>query len=238
MNHSDAITIIVVLLILIPFAARADIYKCTDSDGGITYSQTPCANEQTEKVKSSGAVTAPSEIDCSYVDRFALATARRMRVGVSSSDLFKFYGGIGELSKGSIGVINYVYSYRTNDVVTVDRIAELTQAMCRARSLGNVGCEALPVSYTESIGGCEVEQDVDKTVVGQAAPAEPALVPQEPSRSSLSDPIAERAEDCRNYYRDAIDDVDAQMRSGYSSEQGEIFREKLRRLTERMRACE
>ncbi len=239
LNHLRSIAVITSLLTLGLSAAHADIYKCTDADGSITYAQIPCVNQETENVNSSGVVIETSEIDCSYADRFALATARRMRVGMSSSELFEFYGGIGDLSKESIGVINYVYSYRTNDAVTVDRIAELTLAKCQALSLGNVSCEVLPTAYTESIGGCAAAENAEETVAAQVTPAEPAPVPQQQTkRRTFSDPIAERTEDCRNYYRDKIDAVDAQMRSGYSSEQGEAFREKLRRLAEQMRACE
>ena len=44
-------------------------------------------------------------------------------------------------------------------------------------------------------------------------------------------------EQCRNSYRDQIDDIDAQMRSGYDSAQGEVYRERLRVLTKNLRAC-
>ena len=44
--------------------------------------------------------------------------------------------------------------------------------------------------------------------------------------------------ECKQAYRDQIDAIDAEMRHGYSSEQGERYRERLRSLTERMRECE
>jgi hypothetical protein len=48
---------------------------------------------------------------------------------------------------------------------------------------------------------------------------------------------AEKTEACKDRYRDQIDAIDAQMRNGYDSEQGEVYRERLRRLTSSMREC-
>lgn len=42
---------------------------------------------------------------------------------------------------------------------------------------------------------------------------------------------------CKKKYRDAIDEIDAEMRQRYSSEQGEAYRQRLRVLTEQLRAC-
>jgi hypothetical protein len=211
--------------------ALADIYKCTDEDGNVAYSQTPCVNQKTENIGSSSADSASGALDCSYANRFALSTARRMRNGARSSDLFNLYGGLNTLSVGTIGVINYVYSYRSNDDVSVERIASLTQAKCRARSLGDVSCEALPLSYTESFGGCDANPEEIEIV-------EPPPVQQQPvQRSTSTSRSPELIEECKDSYRDQIDEIDAQMRRGYSSAQGEVYRERLRTLTQQLRAC-
>ena len=210
----------------------ADIYKCTDADGNVAYLQTPCANQEVENVGPSAAESTREAMDCSYANRFALSTARRMRSGVRSSDLFNLYGGVDALSVGTIGVINYVYSYRTNDDVAVERIALLTQAKCRARSLGDVSCEALPLSYTESFGGCDADPEAIEMVAPPPVQKPPVL------RSTPTSRSPEQIEECKNNYRDQIDEIDAQMRRGYSSEQGEAYRERLRTLTQQLRACE
>jgi len=44
--------------------------------------------------------------------------------------------------------------------------------------------------------------------------------------------------ECKQAYRDQIDAIDAEMRRGYSAEEGERYRERLLSLTERMRQCE
>lgn len=225
--------------------AQADIYKCTDTDGSITYSQTPCPKQKTESLGSSGSGAAA--IDCAHANRFAFTSARLMQGGVSSSDLFNRYGGVDALSKGSINLINYVYGFRTSGNVTAERIASLTQAKCKARSLGDVSCEALPLSYTESIGGCDATEEDLAAVEGTTSAAALNSAPVTGSSNAAAETRAERAaadqrreaqrESCKDRYRDKIDEIDAEMRRGYSSQQGEVYREQLRRLTQQMRKC-
>jgi hypothetical protein len=42
---------------------------------------------------------------------------------------------------------------------------------------------------------------------------------------------------CKKQYRDAIDAIDAEMRAGFTPQQGEVFKQRLRLLTEKLRAC-
>ncbi len=238
--------IIAVALVVVcanPVDLRAEIYKCKDADGSLIYSQTPCSTEAPVTVKSS---SSGSTLDCSYANKFAVATARTMQGGAASDQVFNSYGGLGVLSRGSIGVINYVYSFRTNDNVTAERIAGLAQAKCQAKGFGDVSCEALPLSFTERLGGCDAEADNEMRSAPPIAEPAAALGPQSSTAmvntngarapaSGTND--QERTEQCKNRYRDQIDAIDAQMRSGYTSGQGEAYRERLRTLTEKMRAC-
>jgi len=241
-------TIVAVLFATCVFAAEAhaEIFKCKEPDGTLTFSQTPCSTEPPVTVKTSAGDT--SEINCSYANKFAFATARTMQSGVPSDEIFNRYGGLDSLSKGSIGVINYVYSFRTNDEVSAERIAGLSQAKCKARSFGDVSCEVLPLSFTETLGGCNAEA-VEETTEGQPAQvattmsalnertlteSTSARAPQRPATGTIDKESVER---CKKKYRDQIDAIDAQMRSGYTSEQGEAYRERLRGLTEKLRAC-
>ena len=43
---------------------------------------------------------------------------------------------------------------------------------------------------------------------------------------------------CKKPYREAIDEIDAEMQAGFSAEQGEVFKQRLRGLTEQLRRCE
>jgi Domain of unknown function (DUF4124) len=222
-----------------PAEARADVYRCTDEDGGIVFKQTPCAAEPSEPVMT-GEAGEPGP-DCGYANRFAFETGRLMRAGLRSDELFNRYGGIDALSRPAIGVINYVYSFRTNDDVSVERIADLAEAKCHAKSFGNVECDVLPAAFRDSIGGCS----------GEAGSTAPAEIPATPAPNSAPAPALQDAREraaaalgeeavteCKQAYRDQLDAIDAEMRRGYSSEEGERYKERLLSLTERMRLCE
>ena len=230
---------LLLLLSAVLFTAEvhADIYKCKDADGNIMYSQTPCKKQKSEKI---GNTTSEKHeaTDCSFVGRFAITTARHMRAGSRSDEVFNRYGGLDSLSKGSIGVINYVYSFRTNDDVTEERIGGLAQAKCRAGSFGEVSCEVLPLSFTEGLGGCDADELAETQEPSKATPdvienptASRSVPRADDSRSG------ELTQQCKKRYRDQIDVIDAEMRRGYSSAQGEAYRERLRVLTQRLRSC-
>jgi hypothetical protein len=63
---------------------------------------------------------------------------------------------------------------------------------------------------------------------------EPRL-PEPPVPSSRR--AGETLQDCKTRYRDQIDEIDAEMRKGFSPEEGPGFKEKLLVLTKQLRAC-
>lgn len=222
----------------LPVSALAQIYKCTEADGGVVYAQTPCSTELIADSEANSSAAEPN--DCRYANTFAEWTARLMHAGTTSSEMFDRYGGLSSMSKGSIGVINYVYSFRTNDDVTVERIAGLSLAKCEAGSFGDASCTALPSSYTETVGGCDSE---DGPSIPDDLVAEPLAEQGSPQVEQQSAPVvssrsAAEIQECKKPLRDQVDDIDAKMRSGYSSAQGEIYKEQLRSLTQAMRSCE
>ncbi len=218
--------------------ADADVHKCADADGNIMYSQTPCNAQSSANVNMAGFSSQSIAMDCSYANRFALSTARRMRVGTGSTELFNLYGGLDELSKGARGVINYVYSFLTSSDVSAEQIATLTEAKCRAQSFGIVNCKALPSTYTETIGGC-ADADEKRTVAAeqerpavQTAPTSNVVRTQtRPTQTN------EFTEQCQKWYRDSIEQIDAQMQRDLLPEEGEFYRKELHELTQRLREC-
>lgn len=220
-------------------AGHADVYKCTAEDGSLTFQQTPCPEQKVEVVDTQE--TAPVDLDCRYASRFADFTARYMRAGVRSDEVFTGYGGLDALSRPTIGVINYVYSFRTNKDVSEERIAGLTQSRCQAGSFGDASCAAFPSSFTDNLGGCDGEllQEPAAQDVTAAAPGMPEdrSAPATQQQAVATGRSAEETAACKQHYRDTIDEIDAEMRRGYSSERGEVYRQRLRQLTESLRAC-
>ena len=217
---------------------HADVHKCADADGNIMYSQTPCAAQVSANVNMAGFSSQSTAMDCSYANRFALSTARRMRVGTGSTELFNLYGGLDELSKGTLGVINYVYSFLTSSDVSVEQIATLTEAKCQAQLLGIVNCKALPSAYTESIGGCAVADEKRTVAAKQERPAvQTALTSNVVRTQTKPTQTNEFTEQCQKWYRDSIEQIDAQMQRDHSPEESEFYRKELHELTQRLREC-
>jgi hypothetical protein len=237
------------LILLAAPAANADIYKCVAEDGAVSYSQIPCPKQKSTTV----AVAKPRRdgaSDCRWAASFAGDVARRMRGGMASDAMFDLYGGVDSISNGTMNVINYVYRFRANEAMPEQRIASLAASMCKAGSLGDVSCEALPYGQEPDGGRCNEDEETDladslgaddinqaNTLATSNNTTARSQVPSTPARNEQSTRSAASRESCRDGYRDQIDEIDAQMRRGYDSAKGEEYRERLRRLTEAMRAC-
>ncbi len=158
MTASSLPVIGALFLAWLPFStATAATYKCIDESGGVTYSQTPCPkNQTTDKLLKSAKKPVRSE-DCKFAGAFAQMTFRQMRSGLSTQQLFDRYGGVNNLSQGTRGVINYVYSLKYSTTMRADRIAELTIAKCNAQAFGQVACTDFPAQFQEMIFSCDEE---------------------------------------------------------------------------------
>lgn len=231
--------------------AGADVYKCVDTDGSITYGQTPCPNQVTSSVNIGTAPKASDTMDCRHANQFALTIARPMRSGRGSADAFAQYGGLEGLSKSAVNIINYVYVFQHSSNVSVDKIAALTHNKCKARSFGEVNCETMPFAYIEQIGGCDEDgSEAEQSSAGETDAMQRALVlaeqPTAPPVSNTSSSSQarlsqksddERRKDCKDRLQSEIDGINTSMRSGYSSAQGEQYRERLRELRSRQQKC-
>ena len=225
--------------------AAADIYKCKEADGSLTYSQTPCPdNDTTVLVTESGTERIIEQRDCRYAHQFAVSTARSMRDGAASTDVFDHYGGVDSLSNGSIGIINYVYIYRTKSSVSIERIASLVETQCESGTMPQVTCTDLPIVFTDELGGCNAEADAEESTQLAAAdiPEAPAPVAVQDEQRPVPSyqpavPAGESSSECRRRYQDEIDTIDARMRSGYSSAEGDRLREKRRQLQAQRNRC-
>lgn len=75
------------------------------------------------------------------------------------------------------------------------------------------------------------EPPAEKVAAEVADEAAYVLPPIESNRSF------EEIEECKEPYRDEIDEIDADMRVAYAPEQLEDYKKRLRTLTQHMRAC-
>jgi hypothetical protein len=91
---------------------------------------------------------------------------------------------------------------------------------------GNVAYLQLPCPATKA-AATEVARDADSDT--------DIAAPQPPTPSSRLE--NESLENCKKRYRDQIDEIDAEMRADYSPEQSDSYMERLRPLTQQLRAC-
>ena len=95
---------------------------------------------------------------------------------------------------------------------------------------GNVAYMQLPcpVEKAETV---ELASDAGDVMESSPEPQTPA--PQASSSRQPDEPL----EVCKKRYRDQIDQIDAEILSAYSPEQGDEYKEKLLVLTQQLRAC-
>lgn len=235
--------------------ATADVYKCVDKDGSVTYTQTPCPNQVTTSIRTSPAPQVSETMDCKHANQFALTIARSMKAGTGSADAFAQYGGLEGLSKSAVNIINYVYVFKHSSNVSAEKVASLTHNKCKARSFGLVNCESMPFAYIEHIGGCDKDDDEDSSLAEESSAGEieaikqAQVLAQPPTEALVSGKSAstqalqpqtsddEQRMQCKDRLQSQIDGINEQMRGGYSSAQSEQYRERLRVLRRSMNDC-
>jgi hypothetical protein len=235
---------------LIPFlallfsASAAAVYKCSDAEGNVSFSQAPCAVHETATeidVQTGGA-----KVDaraCELAGMFARDVATRMRGGSDYSGEMDRYGGAFGAKPALAGVVNYVYSFRANEV-PASRVAALTRTKCETGGFGPVAFEDLPASeyyyYDErrhswvkmSDTGGFSQQSPPPTQ--EANPSATKASPRAPAATSSPDDSYSRRQCDR--LEQALRAINEQMRSGYSARDGEGMRDEQRDLKHQIRS--
>jgi len=171
-----------------PKLTHAAVYKCVDASGSTTYSQIPCpVEEKTAKVLATSSQS--KSYDCRIANNFARRTAIDMRLGMSPDAAFSQYGGLDAIPRTSIGVINYVYTYKNNSDVDTQRIAALSAARCGGGAYGRVSCDDFPYNFVSALGGCEAAAQNHINRAGESNPGSAGSVD---AHGRASNQVAER----------------------------------------------
>jgi len=94
---------------------------------------------------------------------------------------------------------------------------------------GNVAYQQTP---------CPVVAEQADETPGPEQSAQPSILEQQLEQTPVTGNRSEHEiEACKDPLRDAIDEIEAEMLLGFSPEQAEAFKAKLRALTQEMRAC-
>lgn len=148
--------------------AQAAFYKCIGADGSTTYNDAPCAADESIQRLSSSA-RALNRLDCRIARNFAFDAVARMRQDDSAIDIFNAYGGADNISAETRELINYVFSFDSDQKTNAQRIVNLTVERCEAGLLGKTmhECSSFPQEFITRSGGCISARQSEQPVVIQ-----------------------------------------------------------------------
>ncbi len=247
------------LLFILPFIsdAVAATYKCIDENGDVGYSQLPCKqNQKTDKLLKSSKKQVEME-DCKYAGAFSKMVFSHMRSGLSAQQLFDRYGGVNSISQGTLGVINYVYSFKFSTDARRSRVAQLTIARCNAQAFGKVLCEDFPKEFQKIIFSCDdkereeairLQKFIDQSVVQKRQFDNSATIgayrskDHQTSNKEIMDAQERNRKEkklkqiieCKRGYESEIKNIDDRMSQEYTVSLGETLRKKRRSLVKKL----
>lgn len=256
--RSAAVHCLLGMLFYMPATVQAGIYKCIDANGATTYSQTACpVQEQTANVITTYTSSVAPQ-DCRIAWNFTQQTTKQMKRGMSSGSMFDQYGGIDSISGTTIAIINYIYTYKQDPQVSIDRITSLTTARCKAGSFGKMSCDRFPHSFIADLGGCEEasipggqrfhnEGGYAANIAGQQ-PSEQYLSQhalaaantEAASDAAADQPAAisaDQASMCKHRIASQLDNIAGQMRQRLSAQQQSSLRDRQRSLRKQLSNC-
>ena len=126
-------------------AAEARVFRCVDSDGHVTYSQSPCpADQQSDQMRGLSGARHEDGSLCGLARKLAATAFLDMADGVEPSAVIDQYGGLNHVNAPTLGVINFAASLRYNDELSPQRVGALTFSRCREGGFGKLQPGDLP----------------------------------------------------------------------------------------------
>ncbi|MBI5040331.1 MAG: DUF4124 domain-containing protein [Gammaproteobacteria bacterium] len=204
-------TVLVLSLLGALFAegAQARVFRCTDADGKVSYSQTPCpAAQQAAEMRGMNSGKQQDRDLCRDARELAIAAFGEMGRGLEPAEVIDQYGGIDYINAAALGVINFAASLRYNTSLTPQRVGSLTFSRCRSGGFGELQPGDLPISE-------------------DSAPAQPVPTESQPGTSAAA-PAPDEVDACVRY-RQQLQDIERQLRPGDRGEDGEMLRQERER---------
>ena len=235
---------LIVLTLLLSQNVVAKTYKCVDEKGHTSYSQTPCATgAKANELTFDRHAQADAEV-CAEVRQFAAKVGNSMRRGSHSSEVIARHGGLETISKQALGIINYIYSFRANDTVSVDKIASLSVVKCNNGGFGQVSYADIPGAVDpnseEGIRARVLEiqrQNSQGSMAAEKGDNKWQVVPDSktnglPGRSVVPSIAPQPNMSTCLQYEQQLKLIQKSMRAGYSSNDGERLRAERRKYQE------
>ncbi|MCB1754990.1 MAG: DUF4124 domain-containing protein [Gammaproteobacteria bacterium] len=152
--------VLLALILILPLTAQATVYKCTDADGGVTYSQTPCANdEDLTKIISLHGGSQAHDVQCGIVKNFAFEVGLASKEGKTINELAAEYGGESSLSPLAVNIMRSVYQYQSQPYKTIEDSVAREAEICKSERYGVPACADFPIEFVTEYGGCGSADD-------------------------------------------------------------------------------
>jgi hypothetical protein len=130
--------------------SRAEIYRCTDSNGHVVFTQQHCAaGQSSERVNMEGLNDLGSKLKsdakvCTRIKELADLVFPHITDTESILDIYTDLGGRKNLSAGVTAAVNYVFNFRYNPKARRSDVVELTYAKCLDGGFGRIREKDLP----------------------------------------------------------------------------------------------
>ena len=150
-----------ILLLSWGVQASAAVYKCKDSSGGISYSQSPCTSQQSLDKVMHVTNSYDAGVECGIVRNFAAEVGLRMSEHASLKELENAFGGASELSELALKIIHSVHAFQSRPFVTVENSVHNENANCKDEIYGFPQCSDFPTDFIKIYGNCNAAADVN-----------------------------------------------------------------------------
>lgn len=127
--------------------AYAEIFRCTDDNGHVVFTQDPCGPaQQSEKVNLDKLEKnpKPSAKVCKQIENLAKIVFPHINDTDSILDIYSNLGGRKYLSAGATAAVNYVFNFRYNPKARQSNVVELTHDKCLDGGFGLIREKDLP----------------------------------------------------------------------------------------------
>lgn len=217
------------LAVLLPAPLLAQVYTCENPDGSVAYRQTPCPEPRKPTVAASSDDPPTSlAANCSTARELAFNVARLMQGGLSQQQVVDQLGGIDSLNVAATAVVDHVLAFEGDADASAERIASLSETLCRGGSFGELQCDDLPAGFARTASGCAASQSGSRPVLR-------ALPTAAPEPATSDERLAVRA--CREPIEQRIEAIDIELQRGITGVRAEQHLEELLGLTDQLRAC-
>lgn len=188
---------------------EARAYRCTDAQGKVSYSQSPCpADQQSDRMRVGGGPRQDRDL-CLLARNFAELVFTGLRQGMEPNEVIEEHGGVNYINPPTLSVINFAAGLRYNDQLTPRRVASLAFSRCSEGGFGKLQPGDLPEPEVEATAGLGGPGRSGSGVAGVGMPS--------------SARVQERlGADC-NGYREQLADLDERLRHKNSARENEAL---------------